>query len=127
MRVRALAEWRREGPAAVGSGKGARCSAVRVSAASLQAAACLSVAELQLNRPKTNLANRDDGFKGRVAIFEISPVTPQIQELIIKATPAQELEKVALSQGMLLMKQDGYLKVLQGITTMDEVLRVADT
>ena len=87
----------------------------------------ISVAELQLNRPKTNLANRDDGFKGRVAIFEISPVTPQIQELIIKATPAQELEKVALSQGMLLMKQDGYLKVLQGITTMDEVLRVADT
>ena len=87
----------------------------------------ISVAELQLNRPKTNLANRDDGFKGRVAIFEISPVTPQIQELIIKTTPTQELEKVALSQGMLLMKQDGYLKVLQGITTMDEVLRVADT
>lgn len=87
----------------------------------------ITVADLSLMRPKTSLANRDDGFKGRLAIFEIAPVTPQVQELIVKATPAQELEKLFLAQGMLLMKQDGYLKVLEGLTTMDEVLRVADT
>lgn len=87
----------------------------------------VAVADLSLIRPKTSLANRDDGFKGRLAIFEIAPVTPQVQELIVKATPAQELEKLFLAQGMLLMKQDGYLKVLEGLTTMDEVLRVADT
>jgi type IV pilus assembly protein PilB len=82
---------------------------------------------LRLRRGKTNLANKDDAYKGRIAVFEIAPITPQLQELITKNVPAQELEKVALSQGMLLMKQDGYLKVLEGLTTIDEVLRVAET
>jgi type IV pilus assembly protein PilB len=87
----------------------------------------INLSDLRLRRPKANLKNRNDGYKGRVAIFEIIAVTPQIQELISKSVSAQELEKVALNQGMLLMKQDGYLKVLAGISTIDEVLRVAET
>jgi type IV pilus assembly protein PilB len=87
----------------------------------------IALADLKLRRPKATLQNRNDGYRGRIAIFEILAITPQIQELISKSVSAQELEKVALNQGMLLMKQDGYLKVLEGISTIDEVLRVAET
>jgi type IV pilus assembly protein PilB len=87
----------------------------------------LTIDQLRLRRAKPNLQNKDDAYKGRVAVFEITSISPQIQELITKNVPAQELEKVAVSQGMLLMKQDGYLKVMEGITTIDEVVRVADT
>ena len=54
-------------------------------------------------------------------------ISPEIQSLIVQNRPAVELEKTALDQGMLLMKQDGFMKVLQGLTTIEEVLRVAET
>jgi type II secretory ATPase GspE/PulE/Tfp pilus assembly ATPase PilB-like protein len=53
------------------------------------------------------------------------PVTEKIGKLIVEKTTASEIQRLAMSEGMLTMKQDGYVKVLEGITTMDEVLRVA--
>jgi type II secretory ATPase GspE/PulE/Tfp pilus assembly ATPase PilB-like protein len=81
--------------------------------------------EVRLWRPKKDLPPDVDGYKGRIAVFEVMPITPVLQELITKNPPAQELEAQALKEGMLLMKQDGYLKALDGITTIEEVLRVA--
>jgi type IV pilus assembly protein PilB len=52
-------------------------------------------------------------------------VTEEIQQLIIKRATSNEVQKVAMSQGMITMKQDGYLKALTGITTIEEVNRVA--
>ncbi len=65
------------------------------------------------------------GFLGRVGIFEVLPVTEKVGHLILEHSPASEIEKEAVQEGMVTMKQDGYLKVLEGITTIDEILRVA--
>lgn len=65
------------------------------------------------------------GYKGRVGIFEVLPVSEKIGRLILEHAPAVEIEKTAISEGMITMKQDGYLKVVEGITSIDEVLRVA--
>jgi type II secretory ATPase GspE/PulE/Tfp pilus assembly ATPase PilB-like protein len=65
------------------------------------------------------------GYLGRVGIFEVIPVSEKIGRLILEHTPAGEIEKQAVSEGMVAMKQDGYLKALQGETTIEEVLRVA--
>jgi type IV pilus assembly protein PilB len=66
------------------------------------------------------------GYTGRIGIFEVLPITEKIGRLILEREPAIELEKQAIVDGMLLMKQDGYLKVLEKATTMEEVLRVAE-
>ena len=87
----------------------------------------MTVDQLQLRRPRSDLKDKEDGFKGRIAIFEVMAISPEIQSLIVQNRPAVELEKTALDQGMLLMKQDGFMKVLQGLTTIEEVLRVAET
>ncbi len=68
----------------------------------------------------------DNGYRGRVGVFESLPVTEMIGRLILERAPASKLEDQAVSEGMILMKQDGYLKVLEGSTTIEEVLRVAE-
>ena len=65
------------------------------------------------------------GYKGRMGIFEVFSVTEQIQELILKHAPSSEIQKEAEAQGMVSMRQDGYLKALAGHTTLTEINRVA--
>ncbi len=65
------------------------------------------------------------GYLGRIAIYEVMPITEKLSKLIVEKASASDLQKEAVNEGMLTMKQDGYVKVLEGITTMDEVLRVA--
>ena len=65
------------------------------------------------------------GYLGRVGIFEVLPVTQKISSLILEHPESIAVEKEAIIEGMITMKQDGYLKVFQGITTVEEVLRVA--
>ena len=67
----------------------------------------------------------DSGYYGRIGIFEVMPVTEPISKLILERAPASSIEKEARKEGMIDMKQDGYLKALEGITTVEEVLRVA--
>ncbi|MBP7967414.1 type II/IV secretion system protein [Candidatus Woesebacteria bacterium] len=66
------------------------------------------------------------GYVGRIGIFEVLPVTSAINKLILKSAPAQEIEDEARNEGMILMKQDGYLKALEGLTTIEEVIRVTE-
>ncbi len=63
------------------------------------------------------------GYKGRIGIFEIFIVSLTIQELVLKKASSANLEKQAIVEGMTTMKQDGILKVLDGITTIEEVWR----
>ena len=65
------------------------------------------------------------GYMGRVAIYEVMPISEKISKLIIEKAAASEIQKQAMTDGMLTMKQDGYVKVLEGVTTIDEVIRVA--
>lgn len=65
------------------------------------------------------------GYLGRVGIFEVLIISEVIARLILEHAASSSIEQAAVSVGMVTMKQDGYMKVLEGITTMEEVLRVA--
>ncbi len=67
----------------------------------------------------------DTGFLGRVGIFEVLPVSDKVGKLILSHADSGEVEKHAVEEGMITLKQDGYLKALEGMTTIEEVLRVA--
>jgi len=64
------------------------------------------------------------GYSGRAGIYEVMDVNQDIQKLIIARATSNEIQQLAVSQGMITMRQDGYLKVLQGLTTIEEVNRV---
>jgi len=66
------------------------------------------------------------GYLGRIAIFEILKVSPTINKMILKQESAKDIENQAKKEGLIMMKQDGYLKALDGITTIEDVLRVAE-
>lgn len=67
------------------------------------------------------------GYLGRIAIFEVLKVTSAINKMILQEASAKEIEASARkNEGLIIMKQDGYLKVLEGLTTIQEVLRVAE-
>jgi type IV pilus assembly protein PilB len=67
------------------------------------------------------------GYLGRVAIFEVLKVTSTINRLILQHASGKEIEEKAKNEGLIMMKPDGYIKVLEGTTTIEEVLRVAET
>jgi type II secretory ATPase GspE/PulE/Tfp pilus assembly ATPase PilB-like protein len=65
-----------------------------------------------------------EGYRGRVGIYEVLEVTEAIQKVILANSTADEIEKVAKSEGMHNMMTDGIIKAIQGITTIEEVMRV---
>ncbi len=66
----------------------------------------------------------DDGFKGRVGIQEVIKMSPSIKELVMKRSTSSDIEAQAKKEGMLTMLEDGIFKCVQGLTTIEEVLRV---
>lgn len=64
------------------------------------------------------------GYAGRAGLYEVMEVTEDIQQLIVVRSTSAEIQRKAVEQGMITMRQDGYLKALQGITTLEEVNRV---
>jgi type IV pilus assembly protein PilB len=66
-----------------------------------------------------------DGLKGRMGLYEVFEITEEIQDLILKRSTSSEIQKLAQKQGMVSMREDGYLKALAGMTTLSEVNRVA--
>jgi type IV pilus assembly protein PilB len=65
------------------------------------------------------------GYKGRLGIFELMIMTNKIREMAFQGAATQELRRAAVGQGMRIMFDDGIAKALRGITTLDEVFRVA--
>jgi len=66
------------------------------------------------------------GYSGRIAVFEILSMTDSFAEIILKEPSEVSILEEAKRQGMITMKQDGILKVLRGVTTIEEILRVAE-
>jgi type IV pilus assembly protein PilB len=66
-----------------------------------------------------------NGYQGRIAIAEVFAMTTAMEKLLVQHATTQQIQQQAQADGMLTMKQDGYLKVLSGITTLEEVARVA--
>lgn len=65
------------------------------------------------------------GYRGRIGIYELMLMKTKIREQAFQGASTQEIRKVAISQGMKTLYQDGMLKAMKGITTIEEVFRVA--
>ncbi len=72
-------------------------------------------------------AECNQGFKGRVGIYEAMTMTPEIEELATTKRPANEIKEASIKAGMITMKQDGLLKAVAGETTIDEVYQAVIT
>jgi type IV pilus assembly protein PilB len=79
--------------------------------------------DVKFFRPKPS-AESPDGYSGRIGIFEVLDISPIIKELIIKRATSDEIQAQAKKEGMRTMIEDGLVKAAQGITTIEEVLRV---
>jgi type IV pilus assembly protein PilB len=64
------------------------------------------------------------GYRGRIGIYELMTVTDDIQKLIYKRVPSTEIRKIARQTGMKTLREDGMLKVMSGVTTLEEVMRI---
>jgi type IV pilus assembly protein PilB len=82
-----------------------------------------ALGDIEFYRPKPS-KDCPDGYKGRIGIFEVLPVTEAIKELIVKKATTKEIMKQAIKEGMRTMVEDGFVKAVQGITSIEEVLRV---
>ncbi len=79
-----------------------------------------------INFYKPNPTEENDGYKGRIGIHESLKITSTIKELIIKNATADEIEEQAKKEGMLTMIEDGIFQAVQGLTSIEEVLRVVN-
>ncbi len=66
----------------------------------------------------------NSGYKGRVALYEVMPVKDEIKELILEGASAQELKRLAIRLGMKTLRRSGLNKAKEGVTSIEEVLRV---
>jgi len=67
---------------------------------------------------------KGSGYKGRIGIFELMVMSDTLRDLILKGASAAEIREAAIAEGMKTLREDGILKVLEGMTTVDELLRV---
>jgi len=82
------------------------------------------LSSLEFYRPgKTE--NCPDGYKGRIGIYEVLEVNETIKDMIIKEATSSQIEEQAKKEGLLTMFEDGFIKAAQGLTSIEEVLRVA--
>lgn len=65
-----------------------------------------------------------EGYKGRVGIFEVFEISEEIKKLIIKEASSDAIQTQAVKEGMITMLEDGFMKAVQGLTTIEEILRV---
>ena len=79
--------------------------------------------KIEFFKPKPS-KNCPEGYKGRIGIYEIMPITETIKELIMQGTDSGKIQEQARNQGMMTMIEDGFVKAAQGITSVEEVLRV---
>ncbi len=64
------------------------------------------------------------GYRGRVALYEVMPMSEELRELILAGASANEVKRTAINVGMMTLRQSGLLKLKQGLTTMEELVRV---
>ena len=64
------------------------------------------------------------GYKGRVGLYEVMPMSDEIQRLTVKEASATIIMNQAIEEGLLTMRDDGFIKVKMGLTSIEEVMRV---
>jgi type IV pilus assembly protein PilB len=63
------------------------------------------------------------GMKGRQGVYEVMPMSPNLRKLILQNVGAAEIRDAAVDEGMLTLRMDGWMKVMKGITTLEQVIR----
>ncbi|MCL5986977.1 MAG: Flp pilus assembly complex ATPase component TadA [Actinobacteria bacterium] len=66
----------------------------------------------------------DTGYRGRLALFEVMPITEEVRRLIVERRTSDDIKRIAIEQGMITLRNDGLRKVINGITSIEEVMRV---
>ncbi len=84
----------------------------------------VSEKSIELKRGKGCRECRQTGYKGRIGIFEIFPLSPQLKKMVVSNSSVDEMRKVAIREGMTTLREDAWQKVKAGITTVEEALRV---
>jgi type IV pilus assembly protein PilB len=79
--------------------------------------------DIDFYRPKPT-KDHPEGYRGRLGIYEVLTVSLAIKELIVKQATADQIQDQAQKEGMITMIEDGFIKAVQGITSIEEVLRV---
>jgi type IV pilus assembly protein PilB len=79
---------------------------------------------IELYRQKGCIHCNNTGYKGRKGIYELLVVTEAVQKMILNRCSAREIQNVAVSEGMVTLRQDGLMKVKQGVTSIEEFMRV---
>ncbi|WP_027365575.1 GspE/PulE family protein [Desulfotruncus alcoholivorax] len=79
---------------------------------------------VKLYRPVGCIRCSNTGYRGRTGIYELLFVTETIQRLALERRPAREIKEAAIAEGMITLRQDGLIKVKQGITSLEELMRV---
>ena len=79
--------------------------------------------EISLFRGKGGDACAGSGLKGRQGLYEVMFMTPKLRRLILMNVGAAEIKDGAVEDGMLTLRMDGWLKVLKGMVTLDQVIR----
>ncbi len=85
----------------------------------------IPIGSLQLARGEGCDECAGSGYKGRAGVHELVVMTDELRRMILERTSTADLKKLALEQGLRTLYHDGLMKVAQGITTLEEVLRVA--
>ncbi len=80
--------------------------------------------EVHFYRPKGCVACNYTGFSGRIGIYEILRISEAVETMVARNAPHVEIAALAREEGMRTLKEDGFLKVKEGVTSLDEVLRV---
>lgn len=80
--------------------------------------------EIPFYRPKPS-NDCQQGYKGRIGIYEVFEMSPKIKNLIMKSATADDIDAAAREEGMISILEDGFIKAARGITSLEEILRVA--
>jgi type IV pilus assembly protein PilB len=78
----------------------------------------------QLYRPSGCAACSNTGYRGRIGLYEVMPITEEIERLTVERASAEQIKGIAIQQGMIALRDDGLEKTRMGITSIEEVARV---
>jgi type IV pilus assembly protein PilB len=81
------------------------------------------VGDLPYFKGKGCEACSETGMKGRQGVYEVMPMSPNLRKLILMNVGAAEIKDAAVDEGMLTLRMDGWMKVMKGITTLEQVIR----
>ncbi|MCA9376205.1 MAG: type II/IV secretion system protein [Candidatus Doudnabacteria bacterium] len=68
----------------------------------------------------------DSGYKGRIGIYEVLEMDEDMKDLVTREATSEEIQEAALKKGMITMIEDGFIKIVTGVTTLEEILRVTN-